>query len=203
MNFNYVPVVSALHDKRSLSAMLAGHEKALAGIGGRRRDGAVADGEGVAFHFVQTGGVESEVIRRYRSRAQQGKAGLVLLIAHPAHNSLPAALEILAQVQQENGTGRIYLLKGPEDAATLAEIQQTALCLEANRKLSEDRLGLVGDSSDWLVASSQRPEIVTARFGTRVVPLSVEELRANIAKDPAPANGPEFAAWTARRASRA
>lgn len=195
MNFNYVPVASALHDKRSLSAMLAGHEKALAGIGGRRRDGAVADGEGVAFYFVQTGGVESEVIRRYRSRAQQGKAGRVLLIAHPAHNSLPAALEILAQVQQENGTGRIYLLKGPEDAATLAEIQQTALCLEANRKLSEDRLGLVGDSSDWLVASSQRPEIVTARFGTRVVPLPVEELRANIAKDPAPAGGPEFAVW--------
>ena len=96
MNFNYVPVASALHDKRSLSAMLAGHEKALAGIGGRRRDGAVADGEGVAFYFVQTGGVESEVIRRYRSRAQQGKAGRVLLIAHPAHNSLPAALEVTA-----------------------------------------------------------------------------------------------------------
>ena len=42
----------------------------------------------------------------------------LLLIAHPAHNSLPAALEILAQVQQENGSGRIYLLKGKDDAAT-------------------------------------------------------------------------------------
>ena len=195
MNFNYVPVASALHDKRSVSGILAGHERALAGIGGRRRDGAVADGEAVAFYFVQTGGVESDVIRRYRSRAQQGKPGLALLIAHPAHNSLPAALEILAQVRQEGGAGRIYLLRGPDDSRTLSEIAQTALCLEANRKLAEDRLGMVGASSDWLVASSQRPETVTVRFGTKVVPLTVAELRANIAQDPAPANGPEFAAW--------
>ena len=195
MNFNYLTMASKLHDNRSLSGLLAGHERALAGIGGRRRDGAVADGETVAFHFVQTGGVENEVMRRYRSRVQQGRAGLMLLIAHPAHNSLPAALEILAQVRQENGAGRIYLLKGLDDSQTLSEIAQTALCLEANRKLSEDRLGVVGASSDWLVASSHRPEVVTVRFGTKVVPLSVEELRANIAKDPAPANGPEFAAW--------
>ena len=113
----------------------------------------------------------------------------MLLIAHPVHNSLPAALEILAQVQQEGGTGRIYLLKGPDDSQTLAEIEQTARCLAANQKLSEDRLGVVGESLDWLVASSQRPEVVTARFGMKVVPMAVDELRAHIARDPAPAEG--------------
>jgi L-fucose isomerase-like protein len=195
MPFNYIPVTSKLHDQRSLSSLLAGHGKALAGIGGRRMDGAVADREGVAFHFVQTGGVESDVIRRYRSRAQQGKAGPMLLIAHPAHNSLPAALEILAQVQQEGGAGRIYLLKDKDDSKTLARIQQTARCLEANRLLSEDRLGLVGPSSDWLVASSQRPEVVSVRFGTKVVPLTVDELRECMALDPAPTSGPEFETW--------
>lgn len=195
MSFHYIPVTSKLHDQQSLSNLLAGFEKALAGIGGKRMDGAVADRAGVAFHFVQTGGVENEVIRRHRSRAQQGKAGPMLLIAHPAHNSLPAALEILAQVQQEGGSGRIYLLKGPDDAQTLAEIGQTALCLEANGKLAEDRLGLVGASSDWLVASSQRPETISNRFGLRVVPLEVDELRALIARDPAPSSGAEFAVW--------
>ena len=196
MSFRYIPVASTLHDKRSLSDMLAGHEKALAALGGARLDGAVADGEDVAFTFVQTGGVESDVIRRYRSRMQQGKTGPLLLIAHPAHNSLPAALEILAQVQQENGSGRIYLLKGKDDAATLAEIAQTARCMEANRKLAEDRLGLIGASSDWLVASSHRPETVGNRFGMKVVPLAVDELRAHIARDPAPAHGPEFETWS-------
>ncbi len=195
MKFDYVPVVSKLHDGRNVSDLLAGHEWALAGIGGHRRDGTVADGEELAFYFVQTGGVEGDVIRRYRSRAQQGKPGVALLIAHPAHNSLPAAMEILAQVRQEGGMGRIYLLKGQDDVQTLAEIQRTACCLEANRRLANDRLGMVGASSDWLVASSQRPEVVTSRFGMRVVPISVDELRAHVARDPTPASGPEFDLW--------
>ena len=195
MSFKYLAVASKLHDRQSLSKVLAGHERALAAAGGRRLDGAVADGEELAFVFVQTGGVESEVIRRYRSRRQQGKAGPLLLIAHAAHNSLPASLEILAQVQQENGTGRIYLLRAPDDVATLEDIKQTARCLEANRRLAEDRLGLVGASSDWLVASSHRPETVANRFGLKMVPLAVEELRAHIARDPTPVAGPEYADW--------
>ena len=104
MSFKYLAVASKLHDRQSLSKVLAGHERALTAAGGQRLDGAVADGEELAFVFVQTGGVESEVIRRYRSRRQQGKTGPLLLIAHAAHNSLPASLEILAQVQQESGT---------------------------------------------------------------------------------------------------
>jgi len=195
MSFSYVPVASKLHDKRSLSDLLAVHEKALGKIGGSRSDEAVADAAGVPFYFVQTGGTENEAIRRHRSRMQQGRRGPLLLIAHPAHNSLPASLEILAQVQQESGIGRIYLMRGGDDVQTLAEIGQTARCVEANTRLAEDRLGLVGKSSDWLVASSQRPEVVGNRFGTKVVPLSVDELRAQIARDPAPASGPEFAVW--------
>lgn len=197
MNFNYIPVASKLHDRRRLSALLAGHEKALVALGGHRMDGDVADGGQVAFYFVLTGGVEEQVIRRYRSRAQQGKTGPMLLIAHPAHSSLAASLEILAQVQQEGGRGRIYLLRGADDTATLADIRQTARCLQANAQLARDRLGLVGLPSDWLVASSHRPEILAARFGLRAVPLEVEELRAHIAREPVPGAGPEFAAWDA------
>ena len=195
MEFSYVSVVSKLHDGRAVSDLLAGHERALATMGGHRRDGAVADGEEVAFYFVQTGGVEGDVIRRYRSRAQQGKPGVALLIAHPAHNSLSAAMEILAQVRQEGGMGRIYLLKGKDDVQTLEDIRRTARCLKANRQLANDRLGMVGASSDWLVASSHRPEVVTSRFGMRVVPISVDELRAHVARDPAPTSGPEFEIW--------
>jgi len=201
MSFKYIAVASKLHDRQSLSRALAGHERALAEAGGKRLDGAVADGEELAFIFVQTGGVENEVIRRYRSRRQQGKTGPLLLIAHAAHNSLPAALEILAQVQQEGGAGRIYLLRAPDDAATLADVQQTARCLDANRRLAEDRLGLIGASSDWLVASSHRPETVANRFGLKMVPLAVDELRAHVARDPAPAAGPEYAVWERARAA--
>ena len=196
MEFSYVPVASKIHDRAVLSNLLEDHERALGKIGGRRHDEAVADAAEVPFYFVQTGGVENEVVRRHRSRAQQGRTGPLLLIAHPAHNSLPAALEILAQAQQEGGAGRIYLLRGAGDAATLAEIEQTARCLAANARLAEERLGLVGPSSDWLVASAPRPEVVANRFGMKILELAVDELRAQMERDPAPPAGPEYAAWT-------
>lgn len=91
-----------------------------------------------------------------------------------------------SKVRQEGGDGRIYLLRGGDDSSTLAEIAQTVRCLEANRRLAEDRIGLVGASSDWLVASSQRPEIVAARFGMKLLPLGLDELRAHMARDSAP-----------------
>ena len=202
MSFLYIPVASSLHDRQQLSLLLGGIEKALGKAGGRRADGSVADGEQVAFHFIQTGGVERDVIRRYRSRAQQGRAGPMLLIAHPRHNSLPAALEILAQVRQEGGQGRIYLLRGPDDVSTVAEIEQTAVCLQAQERLASERLGLVGESSEWLVASSQGAEVVARRFGLKVVSLDIDELRAQMAQEPTPHAGPEFEAWN-RAASTA
>jgi len=194
-HFKYFPVASKLHSQESLMALQGGYERALGSIGGHRMDGAVADGDSVAFIFILTGGVENEVIRRYRSRLQQGRTGPLLLLAHPAHSALAAALEILAQVQQEKGTGRIYLMRGPDDAAMLAEIEQTARCLEANRRLAGDRLGVIGAPSDWLVASSQQPEVVSQRFGMRVLPLAVDDLREQVARDPAPVEGPEFEVW--------
>ena len=75
MTFAYIPVASKMHDRRELSTALEGQERALVSLGGRRIDGDVADRDPVAFYFVQTGGVENEVIRRYRSRVQQGRGG--------------------------------------------------------------------------------------------------------------------------------
>ena len=124
----------------------------------------------------------------------QIRADLAIIVQ--PNKDLPAALEILAQAQQEGGAGRIYLLRGAGDAATLAEIEQTARCLAANARLAEERLGLVGPSSDWLVASAPRPEVVANRFGMKILELAVDELRAQMERDPAPPAGPEYAAWT-------
>ncbi len=195
MALTYIPVASNMHDRQALAGMLEESERALAALGLRRADAAMADAEGAEFTFIQTGGVEADVVRRHRCRMQQGRGGPVLLIAHPAHSALAASLEVLAQVRQEGGDGRIYLLRGGDDSSTLAEIAQTVRCLEANRRLAEDRIGLVGASSDWLVASSQRPEIVAARFGMKLLPLGLDELRAHMARDSAPSAGPEYAVW--------
>ena len=192
MPFHYIPIASRLHDSGSLSGYLARYKVALQETGGRPAEGTVT---GSAFFLILTGGTEQEVLRRYHSCQQQGQPGSLLMIAHSAHNSLPAAMEILAQVRQEGGSGRIYLLRGPDDFTTLDQIRQTALCLEANRRLSEDRLGRVGESSDWLVASSHLAEIVFARYGLRIISIAMEDLRARIAREPVPETGPEYAIW--------
>ncbi|MDR0994039.1 MAG: hypothetical protein LBN38_05695 [Verrucomicrobiota bacterium] len=195
MSFTYLSIASPLHDPKALSAALADYEQALKALGGRPQSALEPEPEGCPFYFIQTGGVENDVIRRYRSHVQQGTAGPVLLVAHPGHNALSAALEILAQVKQEGGMGRIYLLRGQEDEAVLADMAQTIRCLEANQKLSQDRIGRIGASSDWLVASSQRSDVVTRRFGARMLELPLEELQAHIARHVRPEDGPEFAIW--------
>jgi hypothetical protein len=104
MSFKYIAAASKLHDRQSLSNVLAGHERALTEAGGKRIDGAVADGEKLAFVFVQTGGVESEVDPALPFAPPAGQDGPLLLIAHAGPQFLGRrALEILAQVQQENG----------------------------------------------------------------------------------------------------
>ncbi len=199
VSFPYIPVASALHDARSLAARLADHEQALVGIGGHLEAGEMAATAGVPFYFVQTGGTEHNVLRQHRSRLQQGRGGPLLLIAHPGHNSLPAALEMLAAIQQEGRPGRIFLLQGRDDARTLAEITQTARALTANRQLAQDRFGIIGPSSDWLVASSPRAEVVAQRFGMWVKEFAVDELRAHIARQDLPDDGPEFDLWQRAR----
>lgn len=195
VSFLYIRVASAMHDAGALSAALGGLEGALAGIGGVAGGLTPANRAETPFYFVATGGVENDVMRHFRSRMHQGQRGPALLIAHPGHNSLPAAMEILAQVRQEGETGRIYFLRGAEDGGTLRAIGQTARCLAANQKLAGDRLGVIGPSSDWLVASSHRSEIVGNRFGMRVVQITLDELRARIARDPQPPDGPEYEIW--------
>jgi len=92
MTFKYMAVASSMHNQEDLIGIRGEYERALSRIGGHRMDGSVADGEEVAFTFVLTGGVENGVIRRHRSRMQQGKTGPLLLIAHSAHSALAAAL---------------------------------------------------------------------------------------------------------------
>lgn len=192
MTFHYIPLASALHDAQALSALLKDYEEALIRLGGSRLDALLPDPPDAVFYFVETGGVEGQAMRRFHSRVQRGNRTPVFLIAHPGHNALPAALEILAQVRQEGGTGRIFLMRGADDRDTLAAIAGLARCIEANRRLSQDRIGRIGPSSDWLVASSHRADVVKSRFGVDVVDLEMAELEDYIQTEPLPEDGPEF-----------
>jgi L-fucose isomerase-like protein len=109
-----------------------------------------------------------------RSRTSPGQS--LVLIAHPGNNSLPAALEVLARLQQDGAQGRIFYLDGPDDAAGLREIVDSVHDIEVRQALQRARIGLIGTPSDWLVASSPDPSTIRAAWGPTVVPVEMGEV---------------------------
>jgi L-fucose isomerase-like protein len=156
---------------------LSAYDKALGSIGGRRLDEASTPGTNPCLYFMDTGGTEQILLDLLD--ANQGEAP-ILIIAHPAFNSLPASLEVLARLQQDQIKGRILFLQGPDDRAGLAEIEQTIKNNAVARKLSMTRIGLIGDPSDWLVASKPQADLVQKQWGPEIVNISIDELKQAI-----------------------
>ena len=103
-----------------------------------------------------------------------------LLLAHPGNNSLPAALEVLARLQQDGDPGRIFYLKGPDDTDGHQRITDTLHDLDVRRALRQARIGLVGKPSDWLVASMPDPVVVRETWGPEVVPSDLSAVQEMI-----------------------
>ena len=64
---------------------------------------------------------------------------------------------------------------------------------EARKKLRSARIGVIGQPSDWLIASQADPMAIMDKWGTRLVEVPMEELLQEIAKAPmdsAPADEP-------------
>jgi len=205
MKFNYVPIASILHDRIARQAILSSYTEALAGIGG-----SIVEPEAVAgiapsvplLYFILTGGTEQDALAVRAARIGAAPGEPVWIIAHPYQNSLPAALEILARVKRDGGQGRIFFLRGADDAAGLDALGRSVRQLGAMRGLAEARLGRIGDSSDWLVASSHDPETVRRNWGVTVVPVPIETLHAYVASEGVPETGPEFAFFKEAQAIR-
>lgn len=188
-----VPVASPLHDPAGVDAVVSGLAPAVAGAGGRVR-AQPSEGTPVAV-LVVTGGTETRVLDVLAGLQEVHPGAPALLLAHPGHNSLPAALEALARIQQDGGRGRIVTIGAPTDERRLADAFAD---LAAWYRLRALRIGLVGDPSDWLVASSPAPAVVTATWGPTVVPVAITAALDGVAAAPPDAGTGLAADVTAR-----
>lgn len=180
--FGFMPAASVLvADEDEQNRIIGDYVSALERTGGERWTKAQFADCVPLFFLVATGGTERVVLDLHVARQASAPDEPVLLIAHPGNNSLPAALEVLARMQQDGARGRIFYLKGPDDDEGLRRIVQAASDLEVRRTLHGSRVGLIGDPSDWLVASMPEPEVVKAVWGPDVVFIPVDELKARIA----------------------
>ncbi len=205
MEFSVVNITSPLHDQRARQAILAAYSPGLRKIGAEMAEDvslAALPTDQPLFYFILTGGTEQTFMELRAQRNRTHPAEPVWLIAHPFQNSLPASLEILARVRQDGGDGRIFFLSGPDDRATLAELAQTASLARGMGSLAQLRMGRIGASSDWLIASSQSDAVVKKSWGVEVVTIPIEELHRLIKEEGTPSEGPEFAFFKEARAVR-
>ncbi len=186
--FRYVVAASILHDAEAVEKIFSRYEPLFTEAGGERADPGLlgppsreSEAEaGPLAVFVLTGGTEGGILETLRRSGLGLRGRPVLIVAHPEHNSLPAALETLARVRQEGGSGTIVLLKGPSDAAGRAELERNVGALSAVSRMAALRVGVVGEPSEWLVASSQKAETAAASWGASLVPVDIRELLRRI-----------------------
>lgn len=167
--FDVLAVGSPMHDAAALRQALEPSLRALASLGGREAAEAALGVADPLVVLVGTGGTEAEILRLHGARQAAAPGDPLLLVTHPAHNSLPAALEALARLRQDGARGRIVHLPGPDDAPALARLRVAIDDLRAFRRLHRSRIGLVGAPSDWLVASVPAAEAVRRTWGPETV----------------------------------
>jgi L-fucose isomerase-like protein len=170
VRFGYSVVASSLHDAAAVAELTAPVRSMLGSIGGVQVDpGAAAEFDEAPHVFlVATGGTERAVLDTIALRREEVGDEPVILVAHRAHNSLPAALETLAAIQQTDGRGRIVFVTGDAPSDTVA-LDEAVGDVEAMLRMRSTRLGIVGGPSSWLVASSPDAEVVRRRWGPDIV----------------------------------
>ena len=178
-HFGYIPVTTIV--QKELDSLIADYITALGKYGGQRVDVEMLSNPAPLFLFVVTGGTEQKILELREKRKKVVPKEPLFLLAHSGNNSLPAALEVLARLQQDGDKGKIFYFKSPDDTLSLQEIAGAVADLEAFHSLRQARIGLVGAPSDWLVASSPDADTLQKVWGPEVVPIGFDELAGSMA----------------------
>jgi L-fucose isomerase-like protein len=130
------------------------------------------------FYFILTGGTEQKVLNLWNKRKEIYGNEPIILLAHPGNNSLPASLEILARLQQTRVKGKIIYINGTSE--TWNEISKSIKHFNVYNQLKKTKIGLIGDSSDWLIASMPEFETIRNIWGPEVIKIDLEVLKNKI-----------------------
>ncbi len=185
-------ITSGLHDEQAVSRI---SDEFLQGVfpGGdylfRGSDFSDFGTHELDLIYVRTGGAEGIFKRLLPEMLARGIDKYYLLTSGKS-NSLAASLEILSYLRQQGLKGEV--LHGSE-AYLQQRVKALSTIRHARSVMQGMRLGVVGEPSDWLIASQADPVALSDRLGVRLVPIPMEELLQEIRKapsDPAPEEEP-------------
>jgi len=174
--FGYIPIAVTLESESETESLIERYAPALEQLGGARWPADALDEPVPLLLVILTGGTEQEALRLWANREASAPGEPLSLLAHPGNNSLPAAMEVLAWLQQEGASGRILYLAGPDDREGLGRLEIAVRDLEVRTALQGARIGLVGEPSGWLVASTPDPAVLHGTWGPEVVSIALDEL---------------------------
>ncbi len=170
-----LPVASGLHGADAIAALLERMEPLLRAAGAAIAERVeTADTEQPLAVLLLTGGSEAAAMAAWRARQQLVPGEPLLLLAHAAHNSLPAALETLARLRRDGARGRILILRPEANGVAAKELRNAIHDAAVWHALHRARVGILGEPSEWLLASVPDPTAVLRRWGTRIVPLPID-----------------------------
>ena len=182
-------ITSSLHDEAAVSQLSDAFLKGVFPEGGFEFKG--SDFSDFGTHtldliYVRTGGAEGIFKALLSEMLARGTERYYLLTSGKS-NSLAASLEILSYLRQQGLKGEV--LHG-SDAYVADRIRMLEKVQEAHARLKEMRIGVIGQPSDWLIASHADPIALLDKLGIRMVEVPMEELLVEIGKaqgEPAPA----------------
>ena len=138
---------------------------------------------GLEVVFIASGGSEQAFRRHYPALARpvpQGDAGNsarpVILLTDGKHNSLPAALEIADWVRRQGERAEIVHGSTAFIAGRLRALDR----FQRARRALGGRIGVIGEPSDWLIASVVDRAVARERWGTEIVDIPLAEVAAGL-----------------------
>lgn len=126
------------------------------------------------IYFIETGGSETKFLQYF----DNVKAPVVLL-SNGKNNSLPASLEIKSYCSLHD-IPAVILTGDEKKIATI--LKPFARAILAKKSMEENNLGVIGEPSDWLIASQVSDEDAYHIFKTHLIHVSMDEFKNEIDK---------------------
>ena len=124
----------------------------------------------ITLFLIETGGTEEAFLNIYQSFSPP-----YYLLTTKTRNSLPAALEIGAFLSQQNLP---YIILHGDFNLLGQQLQE--ITFKPQSKIKQFRLGVIGQPSDWLIASKIDRDVAREKYGISFIDISFEELAREI-----------------------
>ena len=124
--------------------------------------------------FIETGGSEQKFVQDIDKIKQP-----IILLSDCKNNSLPACFEIKTYLESKEIES--VLLFG-EEVNIANSIKHISKIMQAKYNIEHSSLGVIGEPSNWLIASRVNYEDAKKRFGVTLIDISTSELKEEIDK---------------------